>query len=105
MKLTLIAAAILSTWNAFSAPDLVVRVETSVRHALDAIASKQANGGWGTAWTKDGRHMWGEYRIIPPGWITVQPPATPMIARVFLHAGTVLNDQEYIRRACMARDA
>jgi hypothetical protein len=105
MKRTLIAAAILSTWNAFAGPELVVRVETSVRHALDAMASKQVNGGWGMAWTQDGRHMWGEYRMIPDGWITVQPPATPSVASVFLQAARVLDDPAYAQRARMARDA
>ncbi len=102
----------LAVFMALSAPcvafadDLLEKTaETQLRAALAAMELLQNNGGWGNAWTQDGRFMWGEYRIIPPGWITVQPPATPMIARVFLHAGIVLNDQQYIKRACMARDA
>lgn len=90
---------------AFGDDSLKRTAESKLRAALAAMELLQNNGGWGNAWTQDGRFMWGEYRIIPPGWITVQPPATPGIAKVFLHAGILLNDKGYLERVYMARDA
>ena len=76
-----------------------------MRHALTAMAARQTNGGWGCAYTLDNSIMWGEYRPIPPTWITVQPPATPRVAKIFLRAAKVLNEAAYAKCAEKARDA
>lgn len=79
--------------------------ETALRKALDAAAARQGNGGWGHAYTRDGAIMWGEHTPKPKGWITVQPPGTPTVGSVFVHAARVLNAPEYAEVARDARDA
>lgn len=83
----------------------VARAESTLRRALDAMAARQTNGGWAMDWSVDGRVYWGEWKPIPHDWITVQPPATPDIAGVFLRAASLLQDDTYRARAGMARDA
>jgi hypothetical protein len=79
--------------------------ETALRKALDAMATRQTHGGWGRAYTLHGGIMWGEFKPIPNTWITVQPPATPRVAQVYLRAGQVLDDPAYIEHARRARVA
>jgi len=82
-------------------------VEAGLRKALDAVASLQAHGGWGRAYTLDGTVMWGEHLPIDRSWITVQPPATPRTAETFLRAARVLDEPRYeavARQALAALD-
>lgn len=80
-------------------------VEQTLRRALDGMAAFQTHGGWGRAYTTDGALVFGEWRLIPASWITMQPPATPKVAEVFLRAGRVLKDEALLDRARRARDA
>ncbi len=88
-----------------NAQPLEQRAETVLRRALDAAAQRQVYGGWGRAYTQDGALMWGEYRAIQSKWITVQPPATPEVARVFLRAAQVLHEDKYRECARRAKEA
>ena len=96
----LLLAARGATGESFADP-----AETALRKALDAMATRQTHGGWGRAYTLHGGIMWGEYRPIPNTWITVQPPATPRVAQVYLRAGQVLDEAAYIENARRARAA
>ena len=98
-------AAFLLPCLAFGDDSLQKVAESKLRSALAGMAALQNNGGWGNAWTRDKQFMWGEYRTIPSSWITVQPPATPGIAKVFLRAGALLNDKHLLDLAFAARDA
>jgi uncharacterized protein YyaL (SSP411 family) len=102
----LAAAALLTVGRAPSAQgeDLTARAEESLRSALDGMAARQVNGGWGMAWTLGGDITWGEWMPVPHTWICAQPPATPTIAQAFLDAGILLQDDALLARARMARD-
>lgn len=78
--------------------------EHGLRKALQAVSERQTHGGWGRAYTLDGKIMWGEYRPIPADWIVVQPPTTPTIAGIYLRAARLLNDPAYAAIALRARD-
>lgn len=80
-------------------------VEQRLEESLSAMAELRQNGGWGMAYTLDGKVMWGEWRPIALGCITVQPPATPSLALAYLRAGTVLGEARWIGVARDARDA
>jgi hypothetical protein len=79
--------------------------EKTVRSACDGMLTRQRSGGWGRQWTEKDAFMWGEFKIIPREWITVQPPATPGVASAMLRAGQLLNEPRYLRAAREARDA
>ena len=81
------------------------KVETALRKALSYMETLQRNGGWAMCWTEDLKYTYGEFRIRPFDIITVQPPATPGCGGAFLRAYQILNDQEYLERACAAGDA
>lgn len=85
--------------------ELPARAESVLRKSLEAMATRQTYGGWGRAYTEDGSIMWGEYRPIPLSWITIQPPATPKVAEVYLRAALVLGEDAFADRAQRARDA
>jgi hypothetical protein len=78
--------------------------ETCLRRALGAMAALQHNGGWGRAYARHRGVMWGEHNPRPASWITVQPPATPVTAMLFLEAGRLLEEPAYITVAEKARD-
>lgn len=81
------------------------RVEAALRRALAAMGTRQWSGGWATAWTEDGRVTWGEFKPIKPHMFTVQPPATPSVARVYVRAARVFEDPGFLQNALLARDA
>jgi PelA/Pel-15E family pectate lyase len=83
----------------------VQETESALRKALDAVATRQQAGGWGNAYTRDGVIMWGEWKPVPQTWITVQPPATPTVAGVYLRAAQVLDDPALAQHAQHAREA
>ncbi len=97
--------AMLAALAAFAEEALPMKAEATLRSALACMATRQWSGGWGMAWTKDGSVVWGEYRPMPQRCITVQPPATPGTARVYVRAARLLGDATYAQRARMARDA
>jgi len=57
------------------------------------------------AWTPGHEVVWGEWRPVKPGVITVQPPATPTIATTYVRAYEVLGDERHLGIAQRARDA
>ncbi len=79
--------------------------EAALRRALDAVAARQVNGGWGHGYTRDGAVMWGEHTPKAKGWVTVQPPGTPTVGGVFLRAARLLGEPEHMSVARNARDA
>ncbi|HEX73211.1 MAG TPA: hypothetical protein ENN65_07845 [Candidatus Hydrogenedentes bacterium] len=81
------------------------QAEEALRRALTAMATRQTHGGWGRAYTLDGSIMWGEHRPIPKHAITIQPPATPTVAGVYLRAAQVLGDDAFAANARAARNA
>ncbi len=91
----------LTTWG----EDLRVRAEDALEKALTAMATYQRHGGWATAWSKDEGVVWGEFLPIPETWITVQAPATPKIAGVYLRAGKALEAPRWIAVAGEAHAA
>lgn len=105
MRLTALMMSILLAAGSACGESFAARVEAALRKALDAMATRQTHGGWGRAYTLHGGIMWGEYKPIPNTWITVQPPATPRVAQVYLRAGQVLDDPAYIENARLARAA
>lgn len=84
---------------------LAARTEQCLRRALAAMASRQWSGGWGAAYSLSGNLMWGEYKPVPTHWITVQPPATPSVASVFLRAARITGDETFAQHARLARFA
>ncbi len=87
------------------APVPASQAEAGLRRALAAMATRQWSGGWANGWSLDGRVVWGEHNPIPHNWLTVQPPATPGIARVYLRAAQVLRDDGYLAHARLAQRA
>ncbi len=85
--------------------DLRARVLDTLDKALTGMAQFQRQGGWGTAWSRDEKVVWGEWRPIPDDWITVQAPATPTTGGIYLRAGRVLNDARWIAVAGEAHAA
>jgi len=81
------------------------RVERTVRAACDAMLTCSRKGGWATAWTEDGSLTWGEHKPVASGVITVQPPATPTVAGIYLRAARLLEEPKYLDAAKAARDA
>ena len=77
----------------------------AVRAALDAaltgMAGLQRNGGWTTAATPGLELRWGQDKPVGEAWITLQPPATPSIAEVYLRAARILENDAW--RAVAAR--
>lgn len=100
-KTTLLLLALAAAWSAAAAENF----EAALNRALEAMAARQVHGGWAMAWTQDGRVTWGEYRPVSPGCITVQPPATPGVAQVYLRAAEVLGEPRWLDKAREARDA
>lgn len=84
---------------------LTDQAETGLRRALAAMATRQWSGGWGNGWNISGQVVWGEFRPIPHYSLTAQPPATPGIARIYLRAAEVLNDDTYLHHARLAQQA
>lgn len=108
MKRILLAA--IGLWfmafaGASSGDDVGAAAQAALRKAFKAMATLQRNGGWANAWSVDGKLTWGEFLATPAGWITVQPPATPGTAGVFLRAARLLDNDDYAARAREARDA
>ncbi len=81
------------------------RVLKTLDSSLAAMTEFQRHGGWGVAWSLDQSVTWGEFRPIPDDWITVQRPATPIVAGVYLRAGQVLNAPRWIAVAEVAQAA
>lgn len=100
----LVVLAFLGTPDA-TPTELHARAEESLRKALAAMAVRQRSGGWGMSYARDDTVMWGEYRPVPRNWITVQPPATPGVAGVFLDAARVLEEPALAEPARAARNA
>ena len=80
------------------------QVQAALDRALTAMDAARQAGGWATAWTPDKTVVWGEWRPIPQDWITVQPPATPTMAGLYLRAGKLV-DKRWLKVAEEARDA
>ncbi|MBP8128311.1 MAG: hypothetical protein KA184_01935 [Candidatus Hydrogenedentes bacterium] len=104
MEGVLFLLAVLSAPAATPA-DLQVRAEETLRKSLAAMTVRQCGGGWGTSYAQDDSVMWGEYRPVPRHWITVQPPATPGVAGIFLGASETLRDPALAEPARAARNA
>lgn len=81
------------------------RVLQVLDQSLSAMAEFQRHGGWGTSWSLDGQVVWGEHLPIPDDWITVQSPATPAVAGIYLRAGKILNEPRWIAVAGDAHKA
>ena len=97
-------AALLVQGAAIAGEDtLRMRAEQAVSRALAAMASRQWSGGWGAAYSQSGNVMWGEYKAISTQWITIQPPATPSVAGVFLRAAQITRDETFAHHARLAR--
>ncbi|MFM1919444.1 MAG: hypothetical protein RLZZ303_1078 [Candidatus Hydrogenedentota bacterium] len=81
----------------------------AVRAALDAalkgMAALQRNGGWTTSTTQGRELRWGQDKPVGEAWITLQPPATPSVAEVYLRAAKVLGNDAWHSVAARARDA
>ena len=88
-----------------AAEDLRVRVEETLEKSLAAMQTYQRHGGWAVAWSKDEGVVWGEYLPIPASWITIQSPATPKVAGVYLRAGQQLSEERWITVAGEAHAA
>jgi len=84
--------------------ELEVRAEATLRKALTAMTVRQRSGGWGMSYAQDDTVMWGEFRPVPRDWITIQPPATPGVAEVFLDAARLLDDAKLAAPARAARN-
>jgi hypothetical protein len=77
-----------------------------VDRAVEGVRALQAeSGGWGRIYTRDGAAMWGEWKLVPRDWITVQPPCTPTTAMTLLRAGQVLDKAGALEGADRARKA
>ncbi len=81
------------------------RVLQVLNQSLAAMTEFQRHGGWGTSWSLDGQVVWGEHLPIPDDWITVQSPATPAVAGIYLRAGKILNEPRWIAVASDAHKA
>jgi PelA/Pel-15E family pectate lyase len=77
----------------------------ALEKSLAAMTHFQRHGGWGTSWSLDQKVVWGEHLPIPDDWITVQSPATPTVAGIYLRAGQVLNKPRWITVAGEAHEA
>jgi PelA/Pel-15E family pectate lyase len=87
-----------------SAQEMPGRVLKTLDTGLNGMAEYMRNGGWGTAWSLDEKVVWGEFLPIPEDWITIQSPATPIAAGVYLRAGQVLSDKRWIDVAKQAHE-
>lgn len=105
MRFIYIITGVMAAAGSIHAQPLGQPAESALRQALDAVSKLQTYGGWGRAYTNDGQLMWGEYRVIPSTWITVQPPATPEVACTFLRAAQILHEDKYRECARRAKDA
>lgn len=59
------------------------------------MASLQHEGGWGRACTPGHEIVWGQHAPIYTDAITLQPPATPSVAGVYLRAAKLLRDDRW----------
>ena len=105
LRLGLVLLTAIVTTVATAEDTLRSRALESATKALDAMADFQRHGGWGSAWSLDQKVVWGEWLPIPENWITVQAPATPIAAGVFLRAGQVLDESRWIAVAEKAHGA
>ncbi len=85
--------------------NLKSKAEQTLRKSLDAMKELRHGGGWAMAWSSDLKLTIGEHYVRPADTITIQPPATPGTAGVYLRAAQVLNDQDYLFVARQAGDA
>jgi PelA/Pel-15E family pectate lyase len=79
--------------------------KTALERALTAMAAQQRNGGWGRSVSADGAVLRGEHDLIREGWITLQPPATPTVAGVYLRAAKLLSGDPWEGVVIKAKDA
>ena len=103
--MTLSICVALSVALAQAPPPSAASAESVLREAMEDMLARQRNGGWVTKYAAGNEVLWGEHKPRPDGWITMQPPATPEVAGVFLRAGKVLDEPRYIAAAKSARDA
>lgn len=94
-----------SSFNFVHADEVRDRALKTLDQSLQAMAEFQRHGGWGVAWSLDEKVVWGEHLPIPDDWITVQSPATPTAAGIYLRAGQVLDDPRWIAVAGKAKEA
>lgn len=73
--------------------------------ALAAMQSYQKNGGWVSAYSLGQGIFWGENLPVTDDFITVQYPATPATAGIFLRSGIVLKEERWIEVARQAHAA
>ncbi len=72
--------------------------------ALEAFAALRVQDGWPMAYSADLTRRWGEYNECDEWQITVQPPATPTVAGVYLRAAQITGNRQYERTAREAAD-
>lgn len=90
---------------ALAADATAAETRSALERALAAMTTHQAHGGWGQAHAVDADLVWGEHLAIASDWITLQPPATPTAAGVYLRAAQVLEDARWLAVARRAKDA
>ncbi len=79
--------------------------ESALRQSLAFMKTLQRYGGWAMAWTSDRAVTVGEHAVKPKEIITVQPPATPGTAGVYLRAYRILGNRDDLETAMKAGDA
>ncbi len=72
--------------------------------ALEAFAALRVQDGWPMAYSADLARRWGEFNECDEWQITVQPPATPTVAGVYLRAYQITGNRGYERIATAAAD-
>lgn len=103
-RLMCLFTSLLITFSAASQQLREEAISTAIR-ALTAMQSYQKNGGWVSAYSLGQGVLWGENLPVTDDFITVQYPATPATAGIFLRAGQVLDDSRWIDVAREAHTA
>lgn len=80
-------------------------VRESLQRALSGMGALQNEGGWGRACTAVREIVWGQDTPIATDAITLQPPATPSVARVYLRAAKLFEDSRWREVAQAAQQA
>jgi len=75
---------------AVAEPPTLEETRAAIERGLAGMTALQRSGGWGRAETVDLQHRRGEHGFIDSDWITLQPPATPTVAGVYLRATKAL---------------
>ena len=80
------------------------KAQMTLDKALEAFLTLRVQGGWPMAYSSDLTKRWGEFNPCDEWQITVQPPATPEVGRLYLRAAKATGNRHYLRIAREAAD-